>query len=241
MKKLKLGPLQVTAAGGSDREGGGDGPAIVLCHGYGAPGDDLVSIARVVAGSRELRWFFPEAPLELDLGFGMAGRAWWNIDMMRLQEAMMRGQARQLAGETPEGMAEARAALEECLAEITARFGLARERTVIGGFSQGAMVTTEIALHAEQPFAGLVVLSGSLVSEDRWRAAAGSSGPTLDVLMSHGRADPLLPFEGAEALRALLEGAGARVTWVPHAGGHELPTVALDRLGAFLRERLTTQ
>jgi phospholipase/carboxylesterase len=239
MKRLKLGPLQVTAAGGSDREGGGDGPAVVLCHGYGAPGDDLVSLARVIDAGRELRWFFPEAPLELDLGFGMAGRAWWNIDMMRLQEAMMRGQARLLAGETPVGMDEARAALEACLGEIAARFGVARERLVLGGFSQGAMVATEIALHAEQPFAGLALLSGTLLSEDRWRAAAPRTAPTLDVLMSHGRADPLLPFEGAEALRALLEGAGARVTWVPHGGGHELPAVVLDRLGAFLRERLS--
>ena len=237
MKTLTLGPLRVTATGGADREGGGDGPAIVLCHGYGAPGDDLVSLARVVDGGRELRWFFPEAPLELDLGMGMESRAWWHIDMIRLQEALMRGEARMLAEETPVGLAEARAALESCLDELSSKFGVARERLFLGGFSQGAMLSTELALHADRRFAGLVLMSGTLLSESRWRAAAANTGAQLDVLMSHGRADPLLPFQGAEALRALLEQAGAKVQWVPHGGAHEIPPAVLEGLGKFLRER----
>src|SRR5688500_7344014 len=99
MNTVELGKLRVVATGGSDRRGGGDGPAILLCHGFGAPGDDLVPLARVVDVGREVRWFFPEAPHELDLGYGMTGRAWWNIDMVRLQEMLMRGQGRQLAVE----------------------------------------------------------------------------------------------------------------------------------------------
>jgi len=237
MKTLTLGPLRVTATGGTDRDGGGDGPAIVLCHGYGAPGDDLVPLARVIDAGREMRWFFPEAPLALDLGMGMESRAWWHIDMMRLQEALMRGEARMLAEETPVGLAEARAALESCLEELSTRFAVSRERLFLGGFSQGAMLSTELALHANRPFAGLVLMSGTLLSESRWRVAAANTGAQLDVLMSHGRADPLLPFEGAEALRALLEKSGARVQWVPHGGAHEIPSVVLDRLGTFLRER----
>jgi len=237
LKKLTLGPLRVTATGGADREGGGDGPAIVLCHGYGAPGDDLVPLARVIDAGRELRWFFPEAPLELDLGMGMESRAWWHIDMMRLQEALMRGEARMLAEETPVGLKEARAALESCLQELSSKFGVARERLILGGFSQGAMLSTEVALHASNPFAGLVLMSGTLLSESRWRAAAANTGAQLDLLMSHGRADPLLPFEGAERLRAILEKAGAKVQWVPHGGGHEIPPVVLERVASFLRER----
>jgi phospholipase/carboxylesterase len=238
--QLELGPLRVTAAGGADRQGGGDGPAVLLCHGFGAPGDDLVPFARVVDAGRDVRWFFPEAPLALDLGWGVAGRAWWHIDMIRLQEEMMRGRRLSLAEQVPEGLAEARAALEACIEALCERFAVPRDRLVIGGFSQGAMITTEIGLHAATPFAGLALLSGNLLNEGSWRPAARGSGPTQRVFMSHGRADPILPFEGAEALRRLLEESAAEVEWVPHGGQHEIPPLVVQRLGAFLRRRLGT-
>ena len=99
-------------------------------------------------------------------------------------------------------------------------------------------VTTEVALHAEAPFAGLAVLSGTLLAATRWAAAARARGPAIHALMTHGRNDPLLPMMIAEMLRELLERAGASVEWVPHGGQHEIPSVALDRLGAFARRRL---
>jgi phospholipase/carboxylesterase len=58
--------------------------------------------------------------------------------------------------------------------------------------------------------------------------------------MSHGRADPLLPFEGAEALRTLLEQAGAKIDWVPHNGQHEIPPLVLQRFGAFAKARFAS-
>lgn len=235
VKTLELGSLRVRAAGGDDGDGGGEGPAILLCHGFGAPGDDLVPLGRVIDAGRGVRWFFPEAPLSVDVGMGMRGRAWWNIDMVAIQMAIARGTRRLLAGETPAGMAEARAALEGAIAALEASHRVTRDKLVIGGFSQGAMLTTEIALHASAPFAGLAILSGTLVSETRWRAAATTSAPSLRAMMSHGRHDPILPFEGAEALRDLLTQSGAEVTWAPHNGQHEIPNVVLQKLGELAR------
>jgi phospholipase/carboxylesterase len=236
-----IGSLRVRTFGGSDRQGGGDGPAILLCHGFGAPGDDLCSLARVIPAGSDVRWFFPEAPLTVDFGYGMMGRAWWQIDMMRLQEAMMRGNPRILRDETPVGLAEARSALEGCVDALEREHGVVRERLIIGGFSQGGMVTTEVALHAARPFAGLAVMSGALLCEDRWREAASASGPSIHALMSHGRGDPLLPFEDAVALKELLEAAGASVAWVPHNGQHEIPMIVLQRLGTFAGERFASK
>jgi phospholipase/carboxylesterase len=238
MEPTRIGPLRVHAAGGTDRRGGGDGPAILLCHGFGAPGDDLVALSRVIDAGRDVRWFFPEAPIALDLGWGTTGRAWWPIDMERLQRMMLSGQAHRLADETPAGLAEARAALEGTLAALEKDHGVRRDRLVIGGFSQGAMLTTEVALHAEVPFAGLAILSGTLIAAERWAEAARARGPSIHAFQSHGRRDPILPFAVAEALRALLEGAGATVDWVPHGGQHEIPQVVVDRLGAFAKKRL---
>jgi phospholipase/carboxylesterase len=215
-----------------------DGPCLLLCHGYGAPGDDLVSLSG--AFSANVRCFFPEAPLEVDFGDGTVGRAWWPRDPERAAARETPAGREALFASTPRGMGEARARLEATIASLEARRGVGRERLVIGGFSQGAMLATEIALFAERPFAGLVILSGTLLSRERWRAAASAAGSRLHVFMSHGRADPMLPFEGAEALKGLLDDAGARVAWTPHEGQHEIPQVALEGLQRFVAARLGT-
>jgi phospholipase/carboxylesterase len=240
MKKLRLGDLNVWATGGEDREGGGTGPAIVLCHGFGAPGDDLVSLARVVEVDRATRWFFPEAPLEMDFGMGATGRAWWPIDMERMMTAASAGLVTALANETPEGLKKARAALEGVLDALEASHDVRRDRTILGGFSQGGMIATEVALFSHpRPFAGLAVLSGALISQDRWEEAAERSGASIIAIQSHGKRDPILPFGSGEALRDMLTKHGAKVTFVPHNGVHEIPPAALVALATLARERLS--
>src|SRR5580704_832572 len=113
MKKVRIGSLDVVLAGGSDREGGGDGPVVVLLHGFGAPGEDLVGLWRVMDVPQGTRFVFPAALLSLaDEGFP-AGRAWWRIDMMALQ----RGDVR-LTTEVPVGLEAARASVEAVLDHI---------------------------------------------------------------------------------------------------------------------------
>jgi phospholipase/carboxylesterase len=242
MRTFTAGPLRVRAAGGIDREGRGDGPAVVLCHGYGAPGDDLVALARVLDAGPGVRWFFPEAPLSVDLGPGFddfEGRAWWPIDMARLQRDVMRGDLRALQDGTPPGLDEAREALAACVDALALDEGVRPEALVIGGFSQGAMVTTEWALASRPGVAGLAILSGTVVNAERWRGhLAAGAARGLDVWQSHGVHDAVLPFALAEALRDLLAGGGARVEFVPFRGAHEIPPHTLEAFGAFARARL---
>jgi len=237
VKTLLAGSLVVHAAGGADRDGGGDGPAVLLCHGFGAPGADLVSLHRVIDAGPGVRWFFPEAPHELD-GPMSGGRAWWHIDMMALQLAMMRGELRDLERETPDGLAHARAALESCVDALVADHGVDPARLIIGGFSQGAMLTTEVALLGERSFAGLAVLSGTLLSRERWAEGAAARGGALHVMQSHGRRDPVLPFSGAEALHRTLVERGVDATFTPFGGQHEIPQLVCDELGRFVRRRV---
>jgi phospholipase/carboxylesterase len=220
-------PLRVTAVGD------GGGPAVLLCHGFGAPGDDLVGLAGAIDAGPAVRWFFPAAPLALPWG----GRAWWPIDFDRRATLTARGEAGVLRREVPEGLPAARVKLEETIAWLEREQGVRRDQLVLGGFSQGAMLTTDLALAADAPYAGLVVLSGTLICEELWIAAAGQRGSRQHVFMSHGRRDPLLPIADAEALRAILERSGAPVEWVEHDGQHEIPRAVMARLGAFLRRR----
>lgn len=228
----RYGPLQV------HREGDGGDALVVLLHGFGAPGDDLVPLAPLVDAPPGTVFAFPEAPLELPPPYALGNaRAWWMIDLAAVERALAAGQPRALADEVPEGLADARAAVVEALDAMQADLGIPPERTVLGGFSQGAMLSVDVALHTDRPFAGLVVLSGNLLAAREWTprmpARAG-----LPVFQSHGEHDPLLPFAGAEALRDALRDAGVPVEWVAFPGGHEIGAPALDGASAFVRRVL---
>ncbi|MGE5186221.1 MAG: alpha/beta hydrolase [Acidobacteriota bacterium] len=210
----------------------GDGPVTcVLLHGFGAPGDDLVPLADHLAA----RCVFPEAPLELAGIYGDA-RAWWLLDLARLELELASGTPRDRRGEVPEGLPAARDHVMRLLDQVQARLGVDDAHLVVGGFSQGAMVALDVALHRERPVAGVVVMSGTLLAESEWRPRM-SKLAGVPVLQSHGRRDPLLPFSIAEVLRDQLKAAGADVEWHDFIGGHEIPPVVLDALARFVAAR----
>jgi phospholipase/carboxylesterase len=236
-RDVSLGGLSARVV---EPEGGAATLNVVLCHGYGAPAADLVSFAADLGQAapalrQQVRWVFPAGPLSLE-ALGMWGsRAWWHLDMARLMERRTNPEG--WAREVPEGLLEARQMLEGLLAELATGTGLPLGRTVLGGFSQGAMVTTDVALRAGESPAGLCILSGALIARQEWapRVAARRGVP---VFLSHGRYDDLLPFAGAEALRALLEEGGLPVQFVPFEGPHTIFPEVLEALAGFLAARL---
>lgn len=236
MKELVLGGLKVRLVGGSDGHGGGDGPVVMLLHGFGASGDDLVPLADVIDVPGETRWLFPEAPLSLNMGLGDS-RAWWIIDFARIQADREAGRIRDLSAEIPQGLALARERVLAFLKELPRQFPINYERTVIGGFSQGAMLTCDAILHTDYPFAGLVQLSGNLLAREVWLPLAGKR-KGLPVFQSHGTQDDILPHIGAERLRDALSQAGLVVEWHSFRGGHEIPEMVLRGLSEFMTKSL---
>ena len=231
MREEVWGGLKVRILGGEDRHGGGSGPVVVLLHGFGAPGTDLIGLLRVMDVPRDWRFVFPEAPIELGPMYG-AGRAWWNLDMAALEHAMSSGKPRDLRDVEPEGLHTAADALLGMLTE--ARTHLGGSDWVVGGFSQGAMLSCDVALRSDMPLTGLVLLSAGYVDAARWKSLM----PTregLGVFQSHGRSDTLLAFDAAQALRDDLAAAGLELTFTEFAGGHEIPATVLEGLGTFLR------
>ena len=236
MRELKLGTLNARITGGADREGGGTGPVVVLMHGYGAPGTDLVPLWRELSVPSDVRFVFPEAPI--DLGFG--GRAWWPIDMARLQDRFSKAAVDRLTAEIPAGIDAARDAIIALLAALERDFGAAPETTIIGGFSQGAMLATDVVLRTARPFGGLAVLSGTLVSHQEWLPLMTARHGLL-VLQSHGRSDVVLPFAVAEQLRDELSAAGLSVEFIPFNGGHGIPGSVLEGLSGLIRRIATSK
>lgn len=221
-------------------EGASPDLAVVLCHGFGAPATDLVPLAPELMSLdakliERARFVFPGAPLTLD-AWGMPhGRAWFHLP----PEVLM-GQSRdwdRFAREVPEGLVAARRAVMGVVDAVSVSMKLPYGRIVLGGFSQGGMVTTDVALRLEEAPAGLCILSGTLLAEAEWRQkAAGRKG--LPVLQAHGRYDDVLPFSAAERLHSLLVEAGLSVEFVPFDGPHTIAPEELERLAAFLVARM---
>jgi phospholipase/carboxylesterase len=203
---------------------------VVMMHGFGAPGDDLVALADTL--ELPVRFVFPEAPLELGGLYGDS-RAWWLLDLAKLEAELRAGAPRDRRAEVPEGLAAARAQILRLLEHLQARFALTDRQLAIGGFSQGAMLALDVALHRATSPAALVVLSGTLIAEAEWQPL-WSRLATVSVFQSHGRHDALLPFSVAEVLRDRLSGAGAQVDWHAFVGAHEIPPGVLGELRSFL-------
>jgi phospholipase/carboxylesterase len=216
---------------------------VVLCHGFGAPGDDLVPIGHEILRAaphlaEKVQFIFPAAPLSLDDQGLYGGRAWWPLNVARLAEAIERGELRDQRTHLPAELPLARDRLLETLQVLQQETGLPLSRFVLGGFSQGSMVAAEVALRLPQSPAALIIWSGTLLCEEVWRELA-KKHRGLPVLQSHGRVDPILPIEGAQWLRDLLEEAGAEVEFLEFYGPHTIPMSALQRTVALL-ERLAS-
>jgi phospholipase/carboxylesterase len=231
---MRLADLDVCITGGTDREGAGTGPVVVLMHGFGAPGEDLVSLWRVIEVPRQVRFVFPAAPLAPAEFAAHGGRAWWPIDTVAMQQAVAAGRTRDRSRELPAGLLEARAQVIALLDAVERNLDVRGEQLVLGGFSQGAMLACDVALQSDRKLAGLVLLSTTLLCRDVWEPRMPARG-RLPVFQAHGRSDPLLPYALAVELRDLLRGAGCRVDWVEFNGGHEIPSPVLQALGSFIR------
>jgi phospholipase/carboxylesterase len=236
MRREQWAGLDVCITGGLDREGGGEGPLVALLHGFGAPGDDLVALWPYLKLPEDVRFVFPAAPLQLDMGFGDA-RAWWMLDMERVMRARELGQWEELSVEIPRGLAPARTQIQDFLTVSVEKLAPPPGSVVLGGFSQGAMLSTDFALHSNIPLAGLVLLSGTVIAKNEWLAGLPNR-KSLPVFQSHGTEDPILAFSAARQLRTYIQNAGLPIQWVEFQGGHEIPLQVLEHLGTFLQSVL---
>ena len=104
-----LGGLAAHIVGGSEQNAVGTNPVVVLLHGFGAPGDDLVALWKMIRVSDEVRFVFPAAPLLLNDEL-QGGRAWWMLDMEQISHDIATGHERDVSA-IPQGLSEARASL----------------------------------------------------------------------------------------------------------------------------------
>ena len=207
----------------SENERGGG--AVVVLHGWGAPGDDLVPLAEALQRPG-VRFFVPAAPLP-EVG---GGRAWWHLDPNARPPHASTDQLTRGFQPTPAVVA-ARAAVQDLIATVVDRH--APTTVALVGFSQGAMLSIDVAL-AGAPGVDLVVAMSGVLLVDSVSALAGPHPSKPRFLLSHGRRDPVVPFSSGSRAKDLLEKHGFSVTWRPFDGGHEIPPPVLADVDRFL-------
>ncbi|HEY0705446.1 MAG TPA: hypothetical protein VGG33_01540 [Polyangia bacterium] len=208
----------------------GGAPAVILLHGYGSDPEAWFPFVETLVIPGRGRLIFPGGPETTQPPDGPAGeRAWWKLALHTYRT----GRGIDMADAHPEGLVAAAARMKLLIPEVEERLGEAPGTTILGGFSQGAMVAAETAFTTDVAMRGLVLLGGTLVNETGWRAGMRTRR-RLPVFLAHGRADSVLPFAGAERLRALMTAEGMEVTWVPFAGDHEITPEVVAQLNEFL-------
>jgi len=220
-ERIELGGLPAIAVGDPNAR-----VVMVLSHGFQMEPADLSPFAHSI---RAPAWFlFPEAPQPAE----PRGRAWWFIDAKLRDEALLRG-PRDFAIQHPPDLPAARATMLAFLEAAKER--AAGRKFVVGGFSQGGMLTCDTLLRSGLGVDAMALLSASRIAYDEWEPlVARRPFAGRPVLVSHGQADPDLAFAAGEALRDCMAAAGAEVAWVPFAEGHEIPLVVWRRLRMLL-------
>ena len=201
--------------------GGAGPPTVVLLHGYGSNAEDWLQFVGKIQVPNDGRLIFPQGPLR---GPFAGARGWWWLNI----EGHIPAGARypDFSKVTPGGITIASRLVRELLDEEP-------QPLVLGGFSQGAMLSAEIAFQTDQELAGLILLGGTTVNEDAW-AESFARRRDLPIFIAHGRSDGVLPFDMMERFQARLKAAGMNVTWVPFPGGHEIPPAVVAAMNEFL-------
>lgn len=201
---------------------------ICLLHGFGANYYDLLPLSQVLDPKQQFNWYFVNAPLQVQIGPGYYGRAWFSIDMMALQTALMQGRYDFFEYVTPPELVQSSRLLQKALASLSQE-----KKIILGGFSQGAMLALDVHLHSDALASHLVLFSGTIIAISRWKAALAQASP-IEFLQTHGMSDPILPYNQAEKLFALLKGANWKGQFTSFRGQHEIPDAALSSCQTFL-------
>ena len=210
------GPSRPPVAGGKPNR------LVILLHGLGADGNDLIGLQQYWGRLLpDAEFVSPNAPFPCDMaGYGYQ---WFSVQD-RTPAAMLAG------------VRAAAPILDAYIDEELQKRGLSESDAALVGFSQGTMMSLYVGLRRERPLAGILGFSGRLIAPELLAGELRSRPP---VLLVHGTDDPLVPFESMAAAQTALKAAGVPVETLACPGiEHSIDPEGLQRGGLFLRQAL---
>ena len=193
--------------------------ALILLHGRGADEHDLHGLLDIFDPDRRLVGLTPGGPLSLPPG----GRHWYVVPRVGFPE--------------PESFSKTYADLTALLDDQLEEHGVGWDRAVLGGFSQGAVMSYAVGLGSGRPLpAGVLAMSGFIPTVDGWSLREdGLHG--FPVAIAHGSMDPVISADFARAARDRLAATGAAVLYRESPMAHTIDPRVVPDLQAWVRDR----
>lgn len=202
--------------------------SVIWLHGLGADGHDFESIVPELNLPDEagIRFIFPNAPIRpVTINGGMSMRAWYDIKTANLRER--------------EDAESITASFELITQYINAEIekGIAANKIILAGFSQGGAITLHAGLRYPQPLAGLLALSTYLPVPDRLKDEA-TNNKNISIMMAHGIADPVIPVAQGKASCQTLKENGYNVEWHEYMMEHAVCLEEINAIAKWIKQVL---
>jgi len=212
----------------------GKNPAasVIWMHGLGADGNDFVPIVKALGldSAPAVRFLFPHAPMRpVTINNGFVMRAWYDVTLGDLEGHSRRADER--------GVRESQAQIA-ALIEREEQRGIAVERIVLAGFSQGGAVALQTGLRFPRKLAGMMALSTYLPLAESLPAEAAPANRQTPIFMAHGLYDPVIPLMMGAGSMTVLTGLGYAVEWRQYPMPHSVCPDEVEDIGAWLRKVL---
>lgn len=205
--------------------------AVIWLHGLGADGHDFEAIvpALQLPPTLAIRFIFPHAPMiPVTINNGYVMRAWYDILAMDIGSK-----------QDEAGVRQSQAALTKMIDQQIDQ-GIASNRIVLAGFSQGGAVILQTGLLYDKPLAGLMALSTYLPLAATLEAEKSSANQAVPIFMAHGDSDPVVKPELAYRSRARLEQQGYTVEWKEyHQLQHGVSEQEIEDISRWLQKVLS--
>lgn len=206
--------------------------SVIWLHGLGADGHDFEAIIPELRLPAQpvLRFVFPHAPYRpVTINGGYVMRAWYDIAISE------RGLEQNL-----EHIRESERILQD-LIENEIRRGIACERIVLAGFSQGGAIALHTGLHYPKPLAGIMSLSAPVPYTESLMADINPANAGVPIFMAHGTDDRMIPFDLAQHAHKQMEVRGLHLEWHTYAMGHTLVPDEIRDITRWLARVLGTK
>ncbi len=203
--------------------------AIIWMHGLGADGNDFVPIVKELdlTGCPGIRFVFPHAPmLEVTINGGRLMPAWFDIS------------SSEFGRDDDEKSLRSSQADINALIEREKERGIATDKILLAGFSQGCAMTFQTGLRYPEKLGGLIGLSGYLPLESSFEAERSEANKNTPIYYGHGRGDQVIPITRAQQSLALLKKHGYDVDWHEYNMPHSVCMEEITDISDFLKRVL---